>query len=221
MDISLARVSSIHPTSLRAVVLLFAISHTFGASQAAIFYTFSGQVPSNTDFLLGSHPKIAPGETWIATLVIDEIWRGTSWGGDYLIYYGAVKSGSLVFSGGYVSPIDFYWFNITVSNDSNDDVPLDYIGLSNTTETVHFSAMTDLSPLSSNNLPAPGTRIVPGPTANTSTVQQFKYSDSLGTFSYFGKVGTNISFAAFVPEPTSLALASLLGISFVVARRRR
>ena len=220
MDVHIARVSPMLMICVRAVALLFAFSNVVGTSQAELVYTFSGQMPPNTDWVLGTHPQIGLSETWTATLEVDETSPGWEYG-SALIYRRAIKSGSLVFSGGYVSPVDFSSFDIIVDNDSHDDRPEDHIFVTNNSGSIHITATSALNPLSSNALPLPGTTIVPGPNDNPTRLWHFAYSDSLGDITYAGNFGTNVFFSATVPEPASLTVASLLGGSLVLARRRR
>lgn len=206
-------------SQLCAYVLLFASCIPCGISQGALVYTFSGQVPTHTSPLgrplEDTHPFIEPGETWIATFVIDENARPSYSRRPIAIYDQAVKSGSLKFSGGYVAPFNFARLDVTVMDDGEgiyDGVAVSF--------GFRIQAITNSNPLNSIGLPGPGTRFLPNP-SYVSNWPQLQYSDSYGGIVYFADLSNNIRFSASIPEPTSLTLASLLGGSLVLARRCR
>lgn len=223
MGVHLARISAMLLNSLRAIVLLLAVFNAFGTTQAAYVYTFSGRIPSNIHPSTGTHPSIAPGETWVATFIIDETTPKQSLGSTEGDYPGAVVSGELKFSGGYVSPLNFAGFGVGVNNSPVID-SIHVYGFGVRTGSIVFQAVSDRNPLGSANLPVPGTNVFPNPSVAVANFgyTQLLYADLYGGISYFTNVGYNVSFAAtLVPEPASLAVASLLGGSLVLARRRR
>lgn len=224
MDTYVARLS----ICIRGVVLVLAVLLASNTSKAEIIYTFSGVVPSDYPPEAYTHPNIGPGETWVATLSVNENTPGSQFFG-FVVYYAAVKSGSLVFSGGYVSPVDFDGFNITIVDGDPDGDPVDMIRVASPDagEVVNFIASSMLnpfndvkSPFTPVRLPGLGTTIVPAPNTDGTGLTHLAYSDSLGSFRYFGLTGTNVSFSVTVPEPASFALASLLGASLLLVRRR-
>jgi hypothetical protein len=203
---------------LRAYVLLLAGCVPCSISQGALVYTFSGQVPSHTNPLAlpleDTHPFIEPGETWVATFVINENARPDYFRVPLAQYPRAIMRGSLRFSGGYVARhIIAAGYDVWVMNDGEgvyDSVTVNVGGL-------YIRAITDLNPLKSLALPGRGTRLLPNP-SNLPNWPQFRFIETIGAIVYKADLSNNVSFAA-VPEPTSLALALLLGASLVMAHR--
>lgn len=214
MGVNIARVF----ICLRAVVLMLTVSSAAVTSQAAYVYTFSGQIPSNLHPSLGSHRSISTGEAWVATFVINETSPNQGVGSTEGSYLSAVISGELKFSGGYVSPFNFAGFGVGVINTPVND-SIHVAGFSQGRSIV-FQAVSNQNPLSSTRLPVPGTNLFASGGLNDGYTQLI-YSDRSGGFEYFTNLINNVSFSATVPEPAALAIASLLGASLVVARRRR
>lgn len=204
-------------SSIRVLGPLVAIAICCGTLQGGLVYTFSGQIPS-----VGSqerHLAVAPGENWIATFFVDENTPSTA-AGAYLRYEAAVTGGKLTFSGGYTSPISFIGAHITVvNNDVIDSIIVQTPSASG--DRVHIQSISYTNPLSSLELPGPGTYMKPTPDPAPTGVYQLNYRDDLGTIEYTAADRNNVVLRVMVPEPASLAIASIAGASFALARRRR
>jgi hypothetical protein len=199
---------------IASLSLSLAMLASASISHASAIYTFKGTVPTS---IIPTNPAVSPGESWIASFVIKSV------PGIYdthsAEYPGAVVKGSLRFSGGYQSPYSFAGFNVNVHNSSDDGVAV-YGTVDG--HYIRIASMTDLNPLPSTAMPLPGKQFQPHPTIHGAAYYQLTYVDALGEVSYYARTSNNVSFAATeVPEPTSLAVASLLGGSLVLARRRR
>lgn len=209
--------------------LLLPIVNNCCTSHGAIVYTFSGQVPTITNPLsplidthLDTHPFVEPGETWVATLIIDENTPVTQ-----LQNYAAVKGGSLRFSGGYVAPETFAGATVRVVNvegDGLDGISIDAQRMTDGTWAgVHLQAISNLNPFSSRNLPGPGINLAPSPSSTETGWSQLDLRDSFGRVSYTAALSNNVSFAVTVPEPTTVSMTALavLAASPVAGYRRQ
>jgi hypothetical protein len=186
------------------------------SSHGSYIYTFKGTLPTS---LVSTIPAISPGESWIATFVVAPV--AGIYEKQWANFPGAVVKGTLHFSGGYKSPYNFAGFTVYVHNVSNVDQIAVYGGVDG--NYINMSAYSDLNPLLTADLPNPGMQFQPHPVPNFGAgYPQLTYGDDLGDVSYNALTANNVSFAAtLIPEPTSLALASLLGGSLALARRRR
>lgn len=205
--------------------LLLAIVNNCCTSHGAIVYTFSGQVPTITNPLsplIDTHPFVEPGETWVATLIIDENTPVTQ-----LQIYAAVKGGSLKFSGGYVAPETFVGATVRVVNVEGDGLDAISIDAQRTTggtlAGVHLQAISNLNLFSSRSLPGPGVSLAPSPSSTDTEWSQLDLRDSFGRVSYTAALSNNVSFAATVPEPTTVSMTALaaLAASPVAGYRRQ
>lgn len=194
-----------------------------GTSHGAIVYTFFGQVPTDTNALsplIDTHPFVEPGETWVATLIIDENTPVTQ-----RQIYAAVKGGSLKFSGGYVAPDTFVGATVrgvNVEGDGLDAMSIDaQRTIGETRVGVHLQAISNLNPFSSRSLPGPGVNLVPSPSSTDTAWSQLDLRDNFGRVSYTAALSNNVAFSVTVPEPTTLAVAPILVVALVAARRRR
>lgn len=126
--------------------------------------------------------------------------------------------------------MNFANFDVDVSKDTDQDTVsvysrvkiIDPVTDAVREEAINFTAISQLKPLPSMNLPPAGTSLLPESyTFFHFNYTQFRYVDVLGLAVYGVHDGHNVSFSATVPEPASLTLASLLGGSLALARRRR
>ena len=199
-----------------ALALLLAACLPAFSHADLVVYTFSGVLPSGST----NHLEVSDGESFTATfLVNDGVIDGESDPkiGDYV---GAVVSGTLSFSGGYISPYDFSGYNINVLDDVN---LTDSVTASLPTQLVVFSVINnvDLNSLNSDELPGPGTFFSSDDSnSGISGSPQFNYIDDRGMISYTTSNASNTSFrVSVIPEPTSFVL--ILGTSLMAIGRRR
>jgi hypothetical protein len=160
-------------------------------------------------------------ETWVATFVIDEgvADSGSSPHLNSSQYLGAVLGGSLQFSGGYTSALDFSGYDVYVFNDASG---VDAVWV--TGSDAQFQVISDADPLSSLALPLSGTTIAPSPSITGPGYAQLSYFESIDRHvTYAANNTNNVSFSAgtpgVVPEPVSLVVWSVLAISITSIRR--
>lgn len=204
---------------IRVLFIMLAGSNYISVSHAELVYTWTGQIPINIDPGLYNHPLISKSETWTATLIVDETTPPSEVHSNYALYKGAVKGGSLVFSGGYHAPFSFSGFTVGVANNATVD-GVYFSGSVGSREWITISALSYSNPSDSLSLPAPGARIDPSPSVVQNNHTQLRYGDTVGRLTYTTATSNNVSFSATVPEPTSLAMASLLAGSLVLPRLR-
>lgn len=186
-----------------------------------VVYSFTGEVIPGSS----SHSMITDGETYSASFLVDLATPNV--GGDFGAFEGAVQSGEVTFSGGYVSPIDFSGFRVQVANDflengllydvaRVDDGGFGFIFQTNTTDT---------SVLSSTELPLAGTAFSSSPTvlpAGTN-LGVFRYEDDFGLIDFFvtDPTSNSSSFSASaVPEPTGFFAIAAVGIAILFRRQK-
>lgn len=190
-----------------------------GQAQASIQYRLSGVVPDGAS----SHSEVSAGETWTATFLIDETTpAGPNDFPNASSYHNAVLSGTLEFSGGYVSPFDFSsGYDVVVFNEATAGFDALFIRETATNAGIRFQAVTIEDAFSSTALPLSGAGIDPSPDFVATGFIQLAYSDSLGSIFYDTSSVNNVTFGV-VPEPTTLLVWGGLGLcSCLVWRRSR
>jgi hypothetical protein len=187
-------------------------------------YTFTGQIP--LDPTENTHSEIENGEFWEANFLVDLNTPNQSLDG---LYPNALISGSLSFSGGFTAHFDFFnTSDLQVLNDFDlviMEEPFDFIQIreANTGEAFVWVAFltTDLSFLTSDALPGPGTSGSPMPPTYDAALFQLFYADFTGAVQYTTQAANNVTFSASaIPEPSSF-LAILLMTMSVTMRRRK
>ena len=194
-------------------------------------YTFTGQIP--LDPSENTHSEIANGESWIANF-----WVDTSTPDDdpsdpaQGSYLGAVVGGSLTFSGGYISPLEFASYDLFVSDDldlSAFGIPIiDTIQVSDpmtSSENLVAFVTEDLSTLTSDAFPGPGfaaSQDLPSfPTTSGLSPAEFFYTDINGEIRSGTNQFNNIEFSASaIPEPGSFVAVLLMTMAVTMRRRK-
>ena len=181
-------------------------------------YAFTGQIPAGA---VDSHSEIGIGESWEANFFVDldtpddnpaNVTQG--------MYVGAVVSGSLSFSGGYATIFDFSDFDIlvTIGPDSNliqvsDPDPISSAAFAFVT--------TDLSTLTTDSLPEPGTMGSAVLPTFPSNVGMLLLNDDNGLIVYRASEATNVEFSvSAVPEPSSLFAILLMTMTVAIRRHK-
>lgn len=102
--------------SYMALCFLFSVS----ASQlhGQVVYTITGVVPVDPFFNASLPPEVLPGESFVAELTIDQSVLDADPDPDRGEYNGSVLSGATIFSGGYISDVDFTGGDVIVLRDS-------------------------------------------------------------------------------------------------------
>jgi hypothetical protein len=161
------------------IALISIIGHSAGRADDLV-YAFRGVLPPGAS----SHSSVSDGETFtayftIATEAMDSEPDPTV--GDY---NAAVMSGTLTFSGGYVSPLDFSNYDVLVFDNAGTG-PVDGVSIRDVGSGVVFQASNrDLSILSSDSLPPAGTQVASGPDPDTLNFFQLTYADPGGSIEY-------------------------------------
>lgn len=178
-------------------------------------YTFTGVIPNGAS----GHDMINDGESFVASFIVDTSTPDTFAGLNFGNYDGAVVSGSLEFSGGFASSLDFSAGDITVNdNNSQDSVGGTFSG--DGLLIIAANQFVDLDTLSSDALPEAGVSFDPTPSITDSNTLQIIYLDDFGSVIYTTSVANNISFSATaIPEPTSVSV--LFGLLLSCGARRR
>ena len=98
---------------LTAILVGFFTSSLSNAD--VVRYTFSGELPTGAS----QHSEVSDGETFTASFTVmrpgDDLFPDDPTLG---LYGSAVVEGTLSFSGGYVSPLDFSGFNVVVGDNN-------------------------------------------------------------------------------------------------------
>lgn len=178
-------------------------------------YKYTGTIPAGTS----ANSMVADGESFTAIFNIDTTVMDSDADPEEGNYAGAVTSGSLTFSGGHVSSVDFSGLDVRTADDL---FGLDGVLVSPTQSTsVWLSALSeDVSTLSSDELPPVGTSFMSDVTNATGTLA-FSYVDAFGSIDYTWGEGGDTSFmVTAVPEPTQATLVIGL-LAMLGAKRRR
>jgi len=180
---------------------------------ADYIYTLSGVIEAGRGAEV-EHAQIFEGESWEANFLVDS----SNLGG-----VGAVISGELTFSGGYVSPLDYSGFDIFVLNDF---APVgggifDIVRISTGFDQIFQANTADFSVLSGSQIPGPGVSFESGPDPLAINFGAFNFEDENGFVRYDSSQINNVVFtASVVPEPSSFAIiTSIFGL--VGIRRKR
>ncbi len=172
-------------------------------------YSFSGFIPDGAS----NHSQISDGEIWTAQFVIDSTTADTNPDPQFGAYAGAVVSGTLEFSGGYETLIDFAGANAFALNDVSTADSVSVRGAFGTSIFVFQANREGDSVLDSDALPGPGISFDSFPAQTVLEHFVFTFGDGNGDVVYFGNIANNVSFAATaIPEPSSgcILMASLL-----------
>lgn len=219
----LDRSASRHAWLFRIVGAIGFLAVSLGTAglEASIQYQFSGTVPAGTSSL----PQVGELETWTATFVIDDSVIASSTP-TYSLYSAAVLSGTLEFSGGHISPLDFIGSDLYIFDDhlpTGPDGPVDAVYIVNSILGVSFQAVTTSNPFASHALPLPGAGFNPTPSPTATNFQQLSYNEGVPgeDINYLSNRSNNVIFAAIddstgvVPEPMSAVVWTLLAVSLV------
>lgn len=202
-------------------VALAVFSVAAARSHASIQYTFTGVIPVGA---IDTNANVAIGESWTATFLIDDSVPNTG-NATVGLYTNAVLGGTLTFSGGYVSPLDFTGLSVEIYKTAVDSVHV--FGMASDGINSFYNAFQVVAAsgaLPTTALPPAGTVLGPGYNGSTGYVQ-LTYDDALvgGTVDYRANLDNNVSFvASAVPEPMSLLVWTALGgsIAAVYSYRR-
>ena len=201
-----------------AVLFMFVISVPIALNADTLQYRFQGVLPTGST----SHTQVSDGESFTAIFNIDTSVEDADPQSSFGIFPGAVIGGELKFSGGYISPLSFAGFDVTVLD--NWDAPdfVDGVAVHSSLADIWFLASNydDLTTLTADSLPDIGTSFNSAPDPIPFNVPQFVYFDDKGTISYNGQMANNISFAA-IPEPSTAVCLVFGCIVTVICSRGR
>jgi len=185
------------------------------ANADTIRFSFSGVLPSGAS----SHSMVADGETFLAIFDIDNtIVDSSASDPTEGTYSAAVIGGSLEFSGGFVSSDSFA--DLTVAVSDNQFGGIEGVGVVAVDSAAPRVAVLtdDLSTLSSDELPTPGTSILSN---STRTSLAFAYNDGFGDIGYSWADGEAILFeVSAVPEPSTTGCLLLFACAGILRRKR-
>ena len=201
--------------TMSRVITIFACFLFASAANADIHvYTFTGQIPDGAS----QHPMIADGETWTAVMGLDIDTEDTNFDPEFGVYTGAVRFGSLTFSGGYDPNIDL---------SLGDAFILDNVGFSDSVRVrgVGYTFQVNnemLDTFSGDGFLDPGTVITPFDDPAQLEFFQLTMIDDLGMVSYLANQTNNVSLSVSVAVPEPATASILIGLLFgAVCRRRR
>lgn len=179
-------------TALIAVVFLLLGNAT--TKGQLIHYRFTGVLPAGAS----SHSEVADGERFTVTYVVDTSIPDSSTDPQFGVYFNAVISGTLEFSGGYSSPIDLGGSSIYLRNGIGTP-PSDgvYVGNSGANRLIIQAATDDLSTLSSDALPDGCVTFSSAPATLPSSSPTFLYSDVNGEIRYNLEDANNVDFLSY------------------------
>lgn len=182
-------------------------------------YTFTGVIPVGAS----GHSQVSDGESFVASFIVDTTVPDTEPGdptlGEYLV---VVQSGSLEFSGGFNSSLDFSGLNVFVGDDFADTFDAVLVGNDDFTFLVQANQFEDLSVLNSDALPGAGDAFAPDGGGAGVSNNQLSYTDDFGSIFYDTGDANNISFSATaVPEPSAVSLFAFLAITATTRRAKR
>lgn len=190
--------------SLALLALPF-VGTAFPQENNIYIYEFSGVLPEEA---INTHPFIKNGESWIARFFVDSTVPDAAGQSTFGSYRGAVISGHLEFSGGFVAPLDYAGYDVYVFDDPvpliNSRIYVDAVQVSADFGCrFQVSNAEDLSSLTSDVLPEPGYSFMSGPDPTDIPFHQLQYFDEFGSVEYTGDMAHNTQFSASaVVEPT-------------------
>lgn len=164
---------------------------------------------------------INDGESFVASFIVD-LSTPDALIGDLSFgqYFLAVDSGTLEFSGGFVSQLDFAGSDVNIANDFEDS--FDAVQVRMNDFVIQANEFSNLGTLASDALPTAGVAFDSAPLQSDSGNFQLEYADAFGTVIYAANNENNISFvSSAIPEPSSIAMLVMLGIAVNFRRKSR
>jgi len=188
---------------------------------ADVTYTITGFAD---DFGFPNDPSLAPevsaGESYVAQFLIDDAALDINPDPTVGVFAGAISSGSIQFSGGYSSQVDFSGGTVTIQQDSNGGG----VFLSPAVGSGTILIADIGNPFASDQLlTGLGTTIVASPTSlfnltePTGFIVSFSQDTNIGGF---GPIVLSVTSANAVPEPSSACFLGF-GVLACALRRRR
>ena len=201
--------------SLTVLALLFLAQE---AAADFLDFTFVGTLPAGAS----QHSMVSDGEIWTAVMRVDSTTADVNSNPNVGLYEGAVVFGSLEFSGGYVAEsTDFSGSTAFILNDVFSADSIRVRGESGLSDFVFQANSEDLSTLTNDLIPGPGTTIDPFPSIGTFEYFQLTFDDEFGFINYFANVENNVTvtITQAIPEPGVGAICFLFG-AFAIRRKK-
>ena len=171
-----------------------------------LVYSYRGVLPPGAS----SHSSVADGETFTAIFTIDPAVADADPLPERGIFPACGISGALVFSGGYVAPINLDGGTAVVfDNFSNDGEVFDGIQFRLGDDVMMQASTRQLETIASDNLPAAGLEFDSSPDPDTINFVQLTYTDAGGTIIYTGSTAHNVRFVS----KDAIAFSNVAGAS--------
>jgi len=216
--------------SIKSVLLigfLFCLAAQVAQAET-VRYTITGEIPTGAS----THSMVADGETFTGIFLADLttpdlLDDGLPGDDEFGLFFNAISGGTLEFSGGYVSTIDFSDYTISIFDNSPVD-GFGYDGIQIGEPTSEFRAQVnnfdDPNAVTSDSLPGVGSVVNSAPGIAPTNVLAFEYEDALGAIGYSSLDANNVTLTvtSAVPEPTSCAiLMACTGLALTGRRRHK